>query len=118
MFRPVHKHANPEILPSIDALRALAILGVVFAHVMPRTLQGGFLGVDAFFVVSGFLITRSSIGLDLGIDILKFWRRRIARIVPALLIVTVATTLVAWFIFVLPKDREDYFASLPYQAVF
>ncbi len=75
--------------PDIDGLRALAVLSVVFYHAYPRTLPGGFVGVDVFFVISGFLIT----GLLLErlrqgrYSIIDFYQRRILRIFPVLILV-------------------------------
>jgi peptidoglycan/LPS O-acetylase OafA/YrhL len=77
----------------IQALRALAVVLVLVFHLQPTFLSGGYVGVDVFFVISGFLITSHLLaspprGLaDLGV----FWSRRIARLLPAALVVLVAT---------------------------
>lgn len=75
--------------PDIDGLRAIAILSVVVFHAFPAFLQGGFIGVDIFFVISGFLI--SSIifrSLKRGtFNLAEFYVHRIKRIFPALLLV-------------------------------
>src|SRR5438874_9341663 len=81
--------------PALDGLRAIACLSVMLYHA--KVLTGGFLGVDVFFVLSGFLIT--SLLLDElrsggAVDLRAFWRRRIFRIVP--LLVTVTVTVFAW----------------------
>lgn len=85
--------------PDIDGLRAFAILSVVLYHSFPSLMLGGFVGVDVFFVISGFLI--SSIifkGLDAGgFSFVEFYRRRINRIFPALLLVLGTTYLFGWF---------------------
>jgi peptidoglycan/LPS O-acetylase OafA/YrhL len=75
--------------PDIDGLRALAIMGVLIFHLNGHLLSGGFIGVDVFFVISGFLIS-SIIDRDLGMgnfSIARFYDRRIRRIVPALFVV-------------------------------
>ncbi|MDR6453086.1 acyltransferase family protein [Variovorax paradoxus] len=83
--------------PEIDGLRAIAVLSVVGFHAFPTILPGGFVGVDIFFVISGYIITRllsaewESTGL---IDISAFYARRIRRIFP-MLVVVIACTLVA-----------------------
>src|SRR5262252_3140032 len=85
-------HASPNLMtedkyrPDIDGLRAIAVLAVIAFHASPRTLPGGFVGVDIFFVISGFLISgilfREAAGA--GVRLSDFYVRRIRRIVPAL----------------------------------
>ncbi|HHF7368303.1 TPA: acyltransferase family protein [Legionella bozemanae] len=86
--------------PDIDGLRAIAVLSVVGFHVFPTLIKGGFIGVDIFFVISGFLI--SSIILNNltnnNFNIFEFYSRRIKRIFPALLITLLACFIVGWFI--------------------
>jgi len=83
----------------IDGLRAIAVLAVLWHHFSPKTMQGGFVGVDIFFVISGFLITyqilmQISQGVWSSAD---FYRKRIHRIVPALWVVLIVCVLVgAW----------------------
>lgn len=91
----------------IDGLRAIAVLGVLFYHA-GLGFSGGFVGVDVFFVISGFLIIRL---IDKGLreerfSILDFWERRIRRIFPALFVVVVATLAVGWIVS-LPGDYRD-----------
>jgi peptidoglycan/LPS O-acetylase OafA/YrhL len=83
--------------PDIDGLRAVAIIPVLVFHLLPEWLPGGFLGVDVFFVISGYLITSLLLReMDRGEFSLRlFWTRRIRRIVPALLVTTAATLLAA-----------------------
>ncbi len=84
--------------PDIDGLRAVAILPVVAFHALPGVLPGGFIGVDVFFVISGYLIT-SIILSDLGRGIFTvgtFYRRRVRRIFPALGVVLVACLAVGY----------------------
>lgn len=83
----------------IDGLRAIAVLGVVLFHA-DLGVSGGFVGVDVFFVISGFLIT-SLILKDLkngDFSIVAFWERRARRIFPALAVVVLATLIAGWFL--------------------
>lgn len=86
---------------SIDGLRTVAVLAVLLFHLQPSLLPGGFVGVDIFFVISGFLITHNILSdIKQGqFTILRFYQRRIARIFPAALLVIVATTSVGYFIY-------------------
>ena len=85
-------------LPALDGIRALAVLAVVIFHTSEAWLSAGFLGVDVFFVVSGFLITallvaeRERAG---RVDLRAFWIRRARRLLPALALVLAATTIYA-----------------------
>ena len=82
----------------IDGLRAIAVLGVVGYHAFPGLVPSGFVGVDVFFVISGFLITRNIAGaLTVGtFSIGDFYSRRIRRIFPALATVLLATYAIGW----------------------
>ena len=93
----LRKHANYR--PDIDGLRALAVLSVIGYHFSPNSLKGGFIGVDIFFVISGFLIS-SNIYADLSSNSFSFsdfYRRRIIRIFLALLVVLFLCYLFGWF---------------------
>jgi peptidoglycan/LPS O-acetylase OafA/YrhL len=85
--------------PDIDGLRAIAVLAVVVFHAFPNRLQGGFVGVDIFFVISGFLISTIIFNdLEYGsFSFYEFYARRIRRIFPALLTVLVACYFFGWF---------------------
>lgn len=87
-----------EVRADIQALRALAVSLVVIYHLFPTRLTGGFIGVDAFFVISGFLITLHLIEKPPrgGRDLLTFWARRVRRLLPASLTVLAATLVGAW----------------------
>lgn len=90
----------------IDGLRAVAVGGVIAYHAFPSVVPGGFVGVDVFFVISGFLIS-GIIFRDLessSFSFAEFYRGRIRRIIPALLIVLIATWSIAWFIL----NADDY----------
>jgi peptidoglycan/LPS O-acetylase OafA/YrhL len=97
----------------IDGLRAVAVALVVLSHLgIPHT-QGGFIGVDIFFVISGYLIT-GNIAREIAsgkFSILNFYERRFRRIIPALIGVLIATTVVAYLAF-LPQELVRYAHSL------
>lgn len=99
--------------PDIDGLRAVAVVVVLFFHA-GLGLRGGFIGVDVFFVVSGFLITRLILKEQAGgsFRITQFWMRRIRRIVPAALFVTLTTMLVGSVV-LFPID----YVSLAHSAI-
>jgi peptidoglycan/LPS O-acetylase OafA/YrhL len=85
----------------LDGLRALAVIAVVIYHFSPATLPGGFLGVDVFFVISGYLITRllaEEFLNDGRIHVPRFYRRRARRLLPALalLLAAVSTAALVW----------------------
>ena len=87
-------------MPGLDGLRAIAVIGIIIYHLNKQWLTGGFLGVDTFFVISGYLITSLLLKEyeETGIINLKnFWLRRLKRLVPAvlvlLLVVGIATLL-------------------------
>jgi peptidoglycan/LPS O-acetylase OafA/YrhL len=84
----------------IDGLRALAVMAVVIYHAFPNWLPGGFVGVDIFFVISGYLISKIILTeiQQNTFDIFDFYNRRIKRIFPALTIVMTATLLGGWFL--------------------
>jgi peptidoglycan/LPS O-acetylase OafA/YrhL len=94
--------------PDIDGLRALAVLAVICFHAATRRVPGGFIGVDVFFVISGFLITTIVLqALAAGnFTIRGFYARRIRRIFPALSIVLIATWLGGWVLL----DPNDFAA--------
>ncbi len=86
--------------PDIDGLRALSIVAVVIYHAFPTLLPGGFVGVDIFFVISGYLITGIILqGLQAQrFSLIGFYRRRIQRIIPAVLLVLVFCLVTGWWI--------------------
>jgi len=103
----------------IDGLRALAILPIIFYHAGFRLFSGGYVGVDIFFVVSGYLIT-SIILTDLennNFSIKNFYERRARRILPALYVVLLSSTALAWFLF-LPDAMELFSKSLVAASTF
>jgi peptidoglycan/LPS O-acetylase OafA/YrhL len=94
--------------PDIDGLRAIAILSVVAYHADRRWAPGGFIGVDVFFVISGYLITQIILrSLTSGsFSLVDFYRRRIRRIMPALIVILLATWLIGWFK-LMPAEYES-----------
>ena len=99
---------NKEFLfyrPDIDGLRALAVIIVLAFHGFPTVFRGGFIGVDIFFVISGFLLS-SIIFTELNnhnFSFIDFYSRRIVRIFPALLVVLLTSYLFGWF-FLFPDE--------------
>lgn len=98
-----HKHphlVHPKYRPDIDGLRAIAILAVVIFHAFPSIMPGGFIGVDIFFVISGFLISSiifSSLERD-RFSLVEFYARRVKRIFPALILVLISCLVFGWFV--------------------
>ena len=86
--------------PDIDGLRAVAVISVVIYHYFPKILPGGFIGVDIFFVISGFLVTNilTKEYSDNTYSIIGFYKRRILRIFPALFLVLIATLAFGWYV--------------------
>ncbi len=103
----------------IDGLRALAVVPVILFHADVAIFRGGFVGVDVFFVISGYLIT-SLIAEDLArgrFSILDFYERRARRILPALCVVVFATVPFA-LVLLLPRDLMDFAQSVLATATF
>jgi len=103
-IRETPAQAVGEYRPDIDGLRAFSILSVLLFHAWPRALPGGFVGVDIFFVISGFLISRIILAslADGSFRYTTFYGRRIRRIFPALLVVLVAFLGVGWAVLLEP----------------
>ncbi|MDI1351623.1 MAG: acyltransferase [bacterium] len=91
--------------PDIDGLRAIAVLSVVLYHAFPWLIPGGFIGVDVFFVISGFLIATIILErlLNHSFSFIDFYRNRIKRIFPALLIILIVCLVTGWFL-LLPNE--------------
>ena len=94
-----HQSPHQSYRPDIDGLRAFAVLSVVVFHAFPSMLKGGFIGVDVFFVISGYLISTIMLkSLEGGVfTFADFYARRVRRIYPALLVVAGASMIFAWF---------------------
>jgi peptidoglycan/LPS O-acetylase OafA/YrhL len=85
--------------PEIQGLRAVAVLLVVAYHLYPNRISGGYVGVDVFFVLSGYLITSHlyrEAATTSRLSLTRFWARRIRRLLPASLLVLVFSTLLTW----------------------
>ena len=90
----VVKGARRGVRPEIQALRAAAVLLVVLYHLWPQVLTGGFVGVDVFFVISGFLITGQllrEVERTGKIRLAEFWAKRARRLLPASLLTLLVT---------------------------
>ena len=99
--------AASDYRPDIDGLRAIAVLAVMLHHASAAALPGGFVGVDIFFVISGYLISKHIAAQVMAgrFSLLEFYRRRIRRIAPVMLVV-VAATLAAALVLMTPEDAR------------
>ncbi|MDR5727264.1 MAG: acyltransferase family protein [Terriglobia bacterium] len=97
----VFKSTSIEYRPVIDGLRAIAVLAVILFHLNRHWLPGGFVGVDIFFVISGYLITSIIFReCEQGrFSFARFYQRRIARLLPSFFTVAIATVLAASFVY-------------------
>lgn len=106
----------------IQGLRAVAVGLVVFFHAFPHLLPGGFVGVDVFFVISGYVITNSIAndisknGSSLGPLLFRFYQKRIRRILPALSVTLVATLIAGWFLSP-PSEYSAISESVVFSAI-
>lgn len=99
---------HPKYRPDIDGLRAIAILSVVIYHAFPKLIKGGFIGVDIFFVISGFLISTiifSSMERN-SFSFIEFYSRRIKRIFPALTLVLIACLSFGWIALIADEYKQ------------
>jgi peptidoglycan/LPS O-acetylase OafA/YrhL len=104
----------------IDGMRAISVLAVLFYHVGFRRLEGGFVGVDVFFVISGFLISKTiynDVAQNGCFSVADFYERRIRRIMPAFIVVT-ALTLAAGSFLLLPPEFAQLGKSAAYACTF
>lgn len=98
--------SNLTYRPDIDGLRAIAVFLVVGYHAFPSIFPGGYVGVDVFFVISGYLITLILINSfeSNNFSVLDFYQRRILRIFPALILVLAICLILGWYV----SLKEDY----------
>lgn len=103
----------------IDGLRALSVFMVVIFHANPIWLSGGFIGVDIFFVISGFIITNAIYPqiLERRFSFNNFYIKRIKRILPLFYLVAITSTIMAYILF-MPSDLASFGDSLRYASVF
>lgn len=103
-----HGASHLKYRADIDGLRAIAVLSVVGYHAFPRAIVGGFIGVDIFFIISGFLISTIIFqNLDAGnFSIADFYRRRVKRIFPALLTVLISCMMFGWFFLLTDEYKQ------------
>lgn len=102
-----------EYRREIDGLRGLAVISVIFFHAGFQSFSGGFIGVDVFFVISGYLIT-SIIANEIesgSFSFSSFYERRVRRIIPALFFVIASCLPFAWF-WLMPDDLKNFSQSL------
>ena len=99
--------------PEVDGLRALAVLPVILYHAKLPYFQGGFVGVDVFFVISGYLITRIILSevFTSSFSLSNFYERRARRILPALFCILTLSTALAW-VLLPPIELKDFGQSL------
>jgi peptidoglycan/LPS O-acetylase OafA/YrhL len=113
-------HTKPQrYRPDIDGLRALAVLPVLLYHAFPTAMPGGFIGVDIFFVISGYLITgiiHQQI-LSKTFSIADFYIRRIRRIFPALIVVLVVTLVIGCY-GLPPREMKSLGANIGGSTIF
>jgi peptidoglycan/LPS O-acetylase OafA/YrhL len=103
----------PRYRADIDGLRAIAVVAVIFFHLQTGFVQGGYVGVDVFFVISGYLITGivyEEVVLG-SFSVGRFYERRIRRIFPALFTVVAACAIAGWFM-LLPSEYEAFGRSV------
>ena len=109
---------NLSYRADIDGLRAAAVLLVIFNHIGWTFFSGGYIGVDIFFVISGYLITTTVIH-DIQTEkfsVARFYKKRVVRLAPAYFTVLTAVSLGAWHV-LLPDDLMTYFKNVAYSTL-
>lgn len=101
--------------PDVDGLRAIAVIAVVLFHFGVPGFPGGFVGVDIFFVISGYLITRLLVAKGGQLSLVEFYSRRMRRILPAMLVMMALSLAAGWFL-LLPGDYASLGRSAAYSA--
>lgn len=118
LFKPNIAHSG-DYRPDIDGLRAIAVLSVLFFHANVPGFSGGYVGVDIFFVISGYLISSLILKAEngSGFSFLDFYERRVRRIFPALFAVLFACVLTSAVLFA-PEDFEQFGKSIVATTLF
>jgi peptidoglycan/LPS O-acetylase OafA/YrhL len=113
-------HRSQPYRPDIDGLRAISVLAVILFHAKVPGFRGGYVGVDVFFVISGYLITQVLMApseLSVAGQLRNFYVRRCRRILPALIVMLLASTCIAYWLF-LPGDLLHFGKLLSFTAAF
>jgi peptidoglycan/LPS O-acetylase OafA/YrhL len=108
--RTTHHHSKLRYQPEIDGLRTIAITAAVFYHAGIPGFSGGYIGVDIFFVISGFLITRMLLAemMHTGkIEFFAFYARRVRRLLPALIVVILSVLLLGTLVLSPAGEQQD-----------
>ena len=105
--------------PDIDGLRAIAVMSVILFHAGFKIFQGGYVGVDVFYVISGYLITTIILGelKTNSFSFINFYERRARRIIPALSVMMLVCIPVAWLLF-LPNNIRNFYKSIIATSIF
>ena len=109
---PPKRITSHPLRADIQALRAVAVVSVVLFHLWPHLLPGGFVGVDVFFVISGYLITAHlyrEVQRTGRLRLAKFWAARVRRLLPASLLTLLVTATAV--LMLVPRSRWDQFLS-------
>jgi peptidoglycan/LPS O-acetylase OafA/YrhL len=119
IFAPFTSRSAIDYRPDIDGLRAIAVLAVVGFHYFPGRVPGGFIGVDVFFVISGYLITNILLrSLQNGaFSIAGFYGRRVRRIFPALVVILAASFMLGWAV-LMPVEFKQLGKQIVAAALF
>lgn len=107
------KRISNDYLTHVDGIRAIAVLAVILFHANAKWLPGGFVGVDMFFVISGYLISQiiHRQTFEGSFSLKTFYVKRIRRIIPLLVTVIIASFPIAWFV-LLPDEMRNYSESI------
>lgn len=112
------KERGVAFFPIVDVLRALSVLAVVAYHAGIPGISGGYVGVDVFFVISGFLIIRQIVNEHQrgNFSWSGFWARRVLRILPTYLLVIVVSSLIALYVLVMPEEFREFGRQVAWSA--